>query len=183
MNKIIASDLYRIDKLQGIKGLLRGLRIPAFKYIFLFRMVNMCKSRSIMWFLFSYLKRRCSFKFGYQIPSNVQIGAGLYIGHYGTLVVNGDVVIGKNCNLAHGITIGQTNRGKQKGAPIIGNHVWIGTGAVVVGKINVGSNVLIAPNAFVNMDVPDNSLVIGNPARIIPKNNPCEGYIENILHQ
>lgn len=182
MKKIIAADLYRIDKLQGLKGLLRGLRIPAFRYIFLYRMVNMSKPQSFTWFIFTYLKRRCSFKFGYQIPSNVQIGSGLYIGHYGTIVVNGDVVIGKNCNLAHSITIGQANRGKLKGAPVLGDNVWIGTGAVVVGKINIGSNVLIAPNAFVNMDVPENSLVIGNPARIIPKQNPCEDYIENILY-
>ena len=182
MNKTIAADLYRIDKLQGFSGLFRGLRIPAFRYIFLYRMVNLSKHKSILWLVFTYLKRRCSFKFGYQIPSNVKIGAGLYIGHYGTLVVNGDVVIGKNCNLAHSITIGQTNRGKQKGAPVIGDNVWIGTGAVIVGKISIGSNVLIAPNAFVNIDVPTNSLVIGNPARIISKENPCEGYIENILN-
>ena len=72
-------------------------------------------------------------------------------------------------------------RGKNRGTPVIGDNVWIGTGSVIVGKIIIGSNVLIAPNAFVNMDVPSNSLVIGNPARIIPKDNPCESYIQNIL--
>ena len=181
MNSIVAADLYRIDKLQGVKGLIRGLRIPAFRYVFYYRMVNLYKSNSIIWLIFTLLKRRCSFKFGYQIPSNVKIGAGLNIGHYGTIVVNEEVVIGKNCNLAHSITIGQTNRGKLKGVPVIGDNVWIGTGSVIVGKIIIGSNVLIAPNAFVNMDVPSNSLVIGNPARIIPKDNPCESYIQNIL--
>jgi len=68
-----------------------------------------------------------------------------------------------------------------KGNPTIGNKVWIGAGAVIVGKINIGSNVLIAPNAFVNVDVPDNSLVIGNPCKIFPKENPCEGYLNFIL--
>lgn len=80
----------------------------------------------------------------------------------------------------HCVTIGQANRGKLKGAPTIGDQVWIGTGAVVVGNITIGSNVLIAPNSFVNMDVPDYSLVIGNPAVIRPHQNPTEGYINHL---
>ena len=71
--------------------------------------------------------------------------------------------------------------GKLMGCPVIGNHVWIGTGSVIVGNIKIGSNVLIAPNSFVNIDVPDNSLVIGNPCKVIMKENPCEGYINNVL--
>lgn len=55
--------------------------------------------------------------------------------------------------------------------------VWIGTGSVIVGNVKIGSNVLIAPNSFVNMNVPNNSLVIGNPAKIISKENPTDGYI------
>ena len=65
---------------------------------------------------------------------------------------------------------------------MIGDKVWIGTGAVIVGRIDIISNVLIAPNSFVNFDVPDNSLVIGNPARIIQRENATEGYINSILN-
>jgi serine O-acetyltransferase len=180
MNRIIASDLYRFNKLTGIRGLITGLRIPAFKYILLFRLINILKSGIICSFI-RLLKRHYSYKYGFQIPSNVKIGKGLYIGHYGTVVINPDVVIGENCNLAHNTTIGQANRGKSAGVPVIGDNVWIGTGSVIVGKIVVGSNVLIAPNSFVNMNVPCNSLVIGNPATIKPKENPCEGYINNLL--
>ena len=92
-------------------------------------------------------------------------------------------VIGKNCNIAHGVTIGQANRGKLKGYPTIGDNVWIGTGSVIVGNINIGPNVLIAPNSFVNVDVPKNSLVIGNPCKVINKENPCEGYINFTLER
>lgn len=74
---------------------------------------------------------------------------------------------------------GQENRGKRKGTPRIGNDVWIGTNAVIVGKIEIGNNVLIAPNSYVNFDVPNNSIVIGNPGKIIPSINACESYIEN----
>ena len=52
-----------------------------------------------------------------------------------------------------------------------------GANAVIVGKINIGNNVLIAPNSYVNFDVPDNSIVIGNPGKIIHKDNATEGYI------
>ena len=65
--------------------------------------------------------------------------------------------------------------------PTIGDRVWFGTGAVVVGKIKIGSDVIIAPNSLVNFDVPDNSTVIGNPARIIRRDKPPTGYINNIL--
>ncbi len=75
------------------------------------------------------------------------------------------------------VTIGQANRGERKGCPKIGNKVWIGAGAVVVGKIVIGDNVLIAPNSYVNYDVPSNSIVTGNPASIKEDANATEGYV------
>ena len=77
------------------------------------------------------------------------------------------------------MTLGQENRGARRGTPTLGDDVWIGTNAVVVGKITVGSDVLIAPLAYVNFDVPDHSIVIGNPARVIPRENATAAYIEN----
>lgn len=73
--------------------------------------------------------------------------------------------------------IRQENRGKRKGAPILGDCVWVGVNATVVGRITVGDDVLIAPGAFVNCDVPSHSIVLGNPCRIIPRENATEGYI------
>ena len=86
--------------------------------------------------------------------------------------------LGKNINLAPGGTIGQENRGKRKGTPTIGDGVWIGTNAVVVGNITIGDDVLIAPLSYVNFDVPSHSIVLGNPARIIPRENATEHYVE-----
>ena len=77
------------------------------------------------------------------------------------------------------MTIGRENRGKREGSPIVGDCVWIGTNAVVVGKITIGDDVLIAPGAFVNFDVPPHSIVVGNPAKIISRENATEKYIEN----
>ena len=117
--------------------------------------------------------------YGFQIPPSTQIGKGLYIGHWGTIVVNARTTIGDYCNLSPGVTIGQTNRGKNKGTPTIGNRVWIGTNAVIVGNISIGDNVMIAPNAFVNVSVPSNSLVIGNPASILHREDATDGYIDH----
>lgn len=116
-------------------------------------------------------------KYGYQIGGSAKIGYGLYLGHRGTIIVNENAVLGDNINIQAGATIGEENRGNRKGAPTVGNKVWIGGNAVIVGKITIGNNVLVAPNAFVNMDVPDNSIVIGNPARIIHNDNATEKYI------
>lgn len=64
-----------------------------------------------------------------------------------------------------------------QGRPLIGDEAWIGVNAAIVGGIRVGSDVLIAPGAYVNCDVPDHSIVLGNPCRAIPCENATEGYI------
>ena len=97
--------------------------------------------------------------------------------HNGRIIINSKATIGKNCNIATGVTIGQENRGRREGAPVIGDSVWIGTNAVIVGNITIGKDVLIAPLSYVNFDVPDHSIVIGNPGKIIPKDNATMNYI------
>ena len=123
--------------------------------------------------------RNCSHRFSIQIPYDTTIGEGLYIGHFGTIIINNLATIGKNCNLAPGVTIGQANRGQREGVPVLGDSVWIGVNAVIVGKVLIGNDVLIAPGAYVNVDVPDHSIVMGNPAIIKPKENATSGYVEN----
>lgn len=111
------------------------------------------------------------------IPPEVSAGPGLYIGHLGRIIIHPDVKLGKNVNLSTGITLGQANRGKKKGTPVIGDDVWIGTNAVIVGGITIGNDVMIAPGAYVNFDVPDHSVVIGNPGVIHESDHATEGYI------
>lgn len=178
MNRIIKADLYRYG---AQTSLYKGLKIEGFKYMFYFRNAALNKKFSLAGLFSRLMIRRLRYKYGFQIPINTEIGEGFYIGHFGAIVINGKAKIGKYCNIAHNTTIGQANRGKLKGYPTIGDMVWIGTGTVIVGNIKIGSNVLIAPNSFVNMDVPDGSIVIGNPAKIIKKDNPTTGYINNIL--
>lgn len=110
-----------------------------------------------------------------------KVGRGLYINHFGRVIINSAAVLGNNITIGTGVTVGQTNRGKKKGAPVIADNVWIGTNAVVVGSVNIGTDVMIAPNAFVNFDVPPHSIVVGNPAKIISREGATDGYIENIV--
>jgi serine O-acetyltransferase len=102
-----------------------------------------------------------------QIPFETKIGPGLYIGHNGMLIINSLAIIGANCNIGVGVVIGQGGRGEKKGNPVIGDFVYIGVGAKIIGNIRIGDNVAIGANAVVTKDVPPNATVAGIPAKII----------------
>lgn len=137
---------------------------------------NKKKWKYLLLFFIKWIKRHYSFKYGIQIPGNTQIGKGFYIGHFGTIVVNGNAIIGDNVNLSQGVTIGQANRGRNIGSPIIGNEVYIGPGAKIIGNVKIGNNVAIGANAVVTNDIPDDAVVGGVPAKIISMNG-SNGYI------
>ena len=118
-------------------------------------------------------------KYGFIISYGTEIGKGFYLGHLGTVVINSAAKIGNNVNIAQGVTIGMANSGKSVGVPTIGDNVWIGANATVVGGITIGDDVMIAPNTFVNFDVPSHSIVIFPKANIIHKENATEKYVEN----
>ena len=120
-------------------------------------------------------------KTGFQISYATDIGPGLYLGHMGNVVINWETKIGSNVNIAQGVTIGRTNNGENSGVPSIGNNVWIGANATIVGGITIGDDVMVAPNTFVNFDVPSHSLVIMNHANIIRKENATRYYINNTI--
>lgn len=113
---------------------------------------------------------RLSIKLGFSIPINV-FGPGLAIVHYGTIVVANGAKIGANCRIHEGVTIGATN-GSSKAA-IIGDNVFIGSGAKIIGEVRISSNVAIAANAVVVRDVVcENGCTVGGvPAKIISNNN------------
>lgn len=178
--KIIEKDLYRYFGSLSYKSKIKAWFIPGFRFTFFFRKTSE-KRNFMLNYICRFLHREYSILYGIQIPRNTCIGHGFYIGHFGNIVINDNVVIGNNCNIAQGVTIGQTNRGKSKGTPVIGNKVWIGPNAVIVGNIRVGNNVLIAPNAYVNFDVPDDSIVIGNPGQISYNRDATFGYINNVI--
>ncbi len=178
MRNVFLKDLYRYYGTKGESFAQRVLRPIELRYIALFRKANACKWGPLKLYYTVRLKRM-SYKTQIQIPARTQIGEGFYIGHTGRVIIHPEAQIGKNVNVGTGVTIGYENRGKRKGAPTLAGECWIGTNAVVVGKVHVGKDVMIAPLSFVNFDVPDHSIVIGNPAKIIYKENATEDYLQN----
>lgn len=103
------------------------------------------------------------------IPASVKIGKGSIFGHGGIgVVIHERTIIGDNCTICQGITIG--GRSKKYNVPVIGNRVYIGAGARILGDIAIGNNIIIGPNAVVISDIPDNCAVGGVPAKIIRRN-------------
>jgi serine O-acetyltransferase len=162
LSQIFYSDLYRYDGKSGFREFTkRILRTPAFRYTFFFRLSS--NSKGIKKIIYHRLiLRRMSFKYGYQIEPDTIIGQGLYLGHHGTIIINPRAILGDNINIAPGVVIGKTNRGKKMGVPLIGNNVWIGANSTIVGGITIGNNVLIAPNCHVDNDVEDNTIIKAN---------------------
>lgn len=178
--ELIKTDLFRYTAGNKIP-ILSKIRLYGWNYTKTWRKANHYKYNKLLYFVWGCVLYKKSLKYGFQISPRATIGKGLYLGHFGTIIVGNEVVIGDNCNLSPNVVIGKANRGFKEGSPQIGNSVWIGSGAVIVGRIKIGNNVLIAPNSYVNFDVPDNSIVVGNPAIVHPSKNATERYIENIV--
>lgn len=100
---------------------------------------------------------------GIEIPRSVKVGPGLYIGHYGGITVSSATVLGRDCNLSQNITIGVSGAGPKRGAPTIGDNVYIAPGARLFGKITIGHNVKIGANAVIHKDLPDNAIAVLDP--------------------
>lgn len=112
-----------------------------------------------------------------EIPRTCSIGGGVFFAHFQSITINPLTIIGSNCTILKGVTIGMEMRGERRGCPTIGDNVYIGINATVVGKITVGDDVLIASNSFVNCDIPSHSVVFGNPCVIKHRDNATDGYI------
>jgi serine O-acetyltransferase len=170
----IKNDMYRYDGSSSYKEILKTyLTEPGANYMLWFRVAQKYNNP-----FFKMLLRRKMYKFGIEVYPNTQIGKGFYIGHFGGIIINHRAKIGKNCNISQGVTIGQTNRGKHAGTPVIGDNVFIGPGAKLIGGITIGDNVAIGANAVVTKSFPDNSVIGGIPAKLISQKG-TQGYIEH----
>lgn len=180
MSSPFAGDLYRYGGQTGFLAASKAfIRYPGLRILCLKRICSSFSAFSPLGFIARIYYKRLQVKYGFQIPHVCKIGSGLFLGHYGGIVINAETVIGRDCNIAQGVTLGRISKGPKTGAPVIGNQVWIGANAVIVGKIRIGDNCLIAPLSYVNFDVPSNSTVIGNPG-IIHQGRGSGGYINNV---
>ena len=110
-------------------------------------------------------------KYGIEIHPAAQIGNGVFIDHGMGVVIGETAIVGDNCTIYQGVTLGGTGKDKGKRHPTLGNNVLVGCGAKLLGNFTVGDNVKIAANAVVLSDVPENCTCVGIPARIVKRNN------------
>jgi serine O-acetyltransferase len=149
---LTSSDLYRYAGSTRLRDFVYHYAFsPGYKYTFWMRLCAYLHAHSlwriilfpIAWLIYYHYQ----VKFGIAISHKEQIGYGLYIGHHGGIVTNEQAVIGDNCNLSHEVTIGVTRRGERMGVPQIGDNVYIGPGAKIIGQVKVSvDGYLVPPN-------------------------------------
>lgn len=121
---------------------------------------------------------RARLKYGVYIPLNV-FGPGLSLAHLTSIVVNGNCLVGKNCRIQEGVTLGATN-GSNK-APILGDNIFLGSGSKVIGNIKISNDVAIGANAVVVKSVEQSGVTLGGcPAKIISSND-SHSNLNNLL--
>jgi len=160
-------------------------RDAGFRFTYYLRKVAFYSERKKTWGIFGYVYNRIllnhyRFRYGFEISPTTSIGPGLHLGHFGGVVISPYAVLGSNINISQGVTIGAESRGKRKGAPTLEDRVWVGSHAIIVGKVTVGREALIAPGAFVNFDVPAKAIVLGNPGKVVSYSGSA-GYINRVL--
>ena len=187
---IVKHDLYRYEKSRGLLGFIKGMLLyQGFQVVFTMRTCDFIRADRTRYlllfplFVMTYLMfRHCCVKYGMIFALRSNIGKGFYINHYGGMGVHPEAVIGCNFTIHQGVYIGYHGRGSKEGVPTIGDNVLMAMGAKAAGNVKIGSNVVIGANAFVNFDVPDNAVVIGNPGKIVSYSG-SEGLIYNVLEE
>lgn len=118
---------------------------------------------AICYVRFKDLQNRC----GVELNQHTQIGYGLRLPHKGTIVIHPQAVIGNNCEIMQGVTIGNNILKDRDAVAQIGNKVLICAGAKIIGGVKIDDVVIIGANAVVNRDVTSHSIVGGVPAKVI----------------
>ena len=104
--------------------------------------------------------------FKVEIPFSCKIGKGLKLMHPNGIILHKNVTIGKYCTIYHQVTIGSNDKGDVNRVANIGDYVYIGSGAKVIGNVIIGDNCKIGANAVVINDIPENSVAVGVPAKV-----------------
>ncbi len=182
LREMVQADAFRYTGQTGGRAIWRAYKeSPGFRFTYHLRHVGFLAARRRSPALVAYVIHRLflnryRFRYGFDISPTTAIGPGLYLGHFGGVVISPHAVLGANVNIAQGVTIGAASRGGRKGTPVLGDRVWVGAHAILVGKINVAENALIAPGAYVNFDVEASGLVLGNPGKVVAMTG-SEGYV------
>jgi serine O-acetyltransferase len=138
--------------------------------ILLHRVAHWLRERLGLRLLSRYLSAINRFWTGVEIHPGARIGRGFFLDHGTGVVIGETAVIGDWCVMFHNVTLGGTGKYHGQRHPRLGDHVFVGTHAILLGPIQVGDHAKVGANAFViNHDVPAHSTVVGTPARIVKR--------------
>lgn len=129
--------------------------------------------RKVFSFIYKILFKLVQILTGIELPCEALVGRNFVIDHFGGIIISGYARFGDNCRIRNGVTVGLRRVGDNR-APHIGNDVDIGAGAKLLGPITIGDHVVIGANAVVLCDVPSNSVAVGVPAIVKPRNQPTD---------
>ena len=146
------------------------LLYPGVKAVLCYRIAHRLYEKG-HFFIADWISKRTRRKTGIEIHPAAKIGKGLFIDHGMGVVIGETTVMGDNCTIYQGVTLGGTGKDKGKRHPTIGNNVTIGCGAKVLGPFSVGDNSKIAANAVVLNEIPPNCTCVGVPAHIVKRDN------------
>ena len=161
-----------IDFLPRVKNILFStpinIQIIQYKYLYYLRKAEYAINTKSTFkkLIYLYHLRQLSYKTGFQIPPNT-LGPGVTLFHFGMIIINSKVRIGKNAKFQPNVVIGKKT--PNGGTSIIGDNFYACAGARIYGDITIGNNVRIGPNCCLYKSVPDNCVVVGNPAVIVKK--------------
>lgn len=180
---VVGADLFRYGNGVSVRAFFKHyFFVPGFRYTFWMRLTNHVRHEPLLWRPCHYVCRailhRYGLRYGISIPYNTRVGPGLYIGHHGGIVVHDGVVIGRDCNINHEVTIGVKYGGRNPGMPVIGDRVYLGPGSKVIGGIVLGDDVATGANSVVVESVANSGVAVGVPAKVISFKGSAE-YVVN----
>lgn len=141
---------------------------PSFKAMMMYRVAHKWyKSGHYFWA--RWLSQKAVRKTGIEIHPGAQIGKGLFIDHGSGVIIGETTIIGDNCTLYQGVTLGGTGKEQGKRHPTLGNNVMVSAGAKVLGSFTIGDNCKIGAGSVVLEEVPPNCTVVGIPGRIVKR--------------
>jgi serine O-acetyltransferase len=178
---LVQSDLYRYDGARGIKCFAKNFLLESgFRYCVLLRTCHYFRTVSYLRWGFYHLVKfwfyRLSLVLGVYMDPSTEVGPGFYIGHACGIIINRRCRLGANCTISAHVTLGRKSREPKEGCPTLGDRVYVGPGAVIIGAIHVADDAAVGANAVVTKDVPAKSVAVGIPAVII-SDRGSEGYV------
>lgn len=155
------------------------LLYPGYKAVRMYRKANFFY-RHKMYFIARAISQRCVKKTNIEIHPGATIGRRFFIDHGTGVVIGETAIIGDDCTIYQGVTLGGTGKDHGKRHPTLGNNVLIGCGAKVLGPFKIGDNSNVAAGSVVLSEIPENSTAVGSPARVVKQNGKKVDKLDHV---